>query len=330
MKMINNDIFKNFKITVRRCYKFRGMYVCETNKGTKIIRISKYSPDQIEMEYRIKAHLIENGFNYLDQLYTNEEGAPYVKYNGLIYVMTDYNKGQTVDFYNKEDIKHAIQMLASLHIAGQGFDNLPKDLRLRKIKNLGEVYDKRHRETIKLRKRIENTSRKTDFEILYLKNSNIYQEYQEKSKEYINPNSYKELIDIAIRNKNIAHGEYTYHNIIKVGQDDTIIKGFEGSAYNVQIIDLIYITRRIMQRNQWDIDLLVTILEEYNKINPISLAEWNIIKGMIIFPERFSKLCNEYYNSRRRWNYNMFDRKFTKILGYKDDYISCVNEILKW
>lgn len=330
MKMINNDIFKNFKTTVRRCHKFRGMYVCETDMGTKIIRISKYSPEQVEMEYRIKAHLIENGFNHLDQLYTSQEGTPYVKYNGLIYVMTDYKKGQTVDFYNKEDIKNAMQILASLHIAGQCFDNVPKDLSLRKIKNLGEVYDKRYRETIKLRKRIENTSRKTDFEILYLKNSNIYQEYQEKSKEYINPISYKKLIDTAKGNKSIAHGEYTYHNIIKLDNDSMVIKGFEESAYNVQITDLVYITRRIMQRNQWDVDLLLTILEEYNKVRPISAEEWNIIKGMIIFPERFSKLCNEYFNSRRRWNYNMFDRKFTKILGYKDDYINCTNEILKW
>lgn len=324
------DIFKAFKVNVKRCYKFRGMYICETDQGTKTIRISKYTPVQVTMEYNIKEHLRNNGFTCLDQLYLSDKNTPYVIYHNRVYVMTDSNNGRGVDFYKKDDIKKSVQLLSELHIGGKGFNNVPKDMNLIEIKNLGDTYDKRYRETIQLRKRIESVGSKTDFEVLYLKNSRVYQEFQEQSKEFINLESYDKLIAVAEKNKDIAHRKYTYHNIIKTDQESIVITGFEKSGYDVQLTDLVYITRRIMQRNQWDINLLLSIIEEYNKINPLSLDEWTNLKGMILFPERFAKLCKKYYHSKRRCNYNMFQRKFTKILDYKDDYVKCANEVMKW
>lgn len=324
------DIFKEFRINVKRCYKFRGMYMCETSKGTKVIHISAYTPVQITLEHNIKEHLIKKGFTCLNRLHISSKDTPYVIYNNRVYLMMDWNDGQVADFYNIGDIKSSVQVLAKMHIAGRGFNNLPKGINLSQIKNIGDTYEKRHKETVKLKRRIENTGRKTDFEVLYLKNSSIYSEYQEVSKELIDYKSYQKLINLADKDQSLAHHKFTYHNIITKANQRPVITGFEKCGYDVQITDLAYLARRIMERNRWDINLLISIIEEYNKLIPLSDQEWRAIKGMMIFPERFAKLCNEYYHSKRRWNYNMFHRKFTKILGYKDDYITCVEEIKKY
>lgn len=324
------DIFKDFEINVKKCYKFRGMYICETDKGPKAISISDYTPIQITLEHNIKEHLIQKGFTCLNQLNISNKDTPYVIYHNRIYIMTDWNDGQPTDFYNIEEIKKSVQLLAKMHIAAKGFNNLPQGINLIKTKNIGETYEKRYKETIKLKRKIENKGSKTDFEVLYLNNSSIYAEFQEIAKEFTNAVDYKRLIDIAVQEQNIAHQKYTYYNIIKTGEDNTIITGFEKSGYNVQITDLAYLIRRIMQRNGWDINLLINIIEEYNKLIPLSQNELNVLKGMIIFPERFAKLCNQYYHSKRRWNYSMFYRKLTKILDYKDNYVDCVRQVMKW
>ena len=324
------EIFKEFGVNAKRCYKIRGMYVCETDQGKKIISISDYAPTQITLEYNIKNHLMEKGFNCLNQLKLSSNNTPYVIYYNNVYIMIDWNDGQQADFYNIDDIKKSIRLLAKMHTAGRGFTNLPENINTLKIRNLGETYEKRQRETIKLRKKIENMGSRTEFEVLYLKNSYPYEEYQQIAQGFTNTVAYQKLIDIAEQNKNIAHHKYTYHNIITIGTNNTVITGFERSGYDVQITDLAYIIRRIMQRNGWDINLLINIIEEYNRLIPLSGDELSILKGMIIFPERFAKLCNQYYHSKRRWNYNMYYRKLNKILDYKDNYAECVEEIIKW
>jgi len=328
--MMHPDIFKEFEINVKRCYKFRGMYMCETDIGTKAICISDYTPVQITLEHNIQEHLIEKGFTCLNQLNMSNKSTPYVSYCNRIYTMTDWNNGQAADFYNIEDINQSVRLLARMHMAGQGFNNLPQNIKLANIKNLGETYEKRYRETIKLKRKIEHTGSRTDFEVLYLKNTSVYEEFQEIAKEFTNLLDYNKLMDVAGKSQNIAHHKYTYHNIIKTSENSTIITGFEKSGYDVQITDLAYLIRRIMQRNGWDINLLNSIIDEYNKIIPLSQREWSVIKGMIIFPDRFAKLCNQYYHSKRRWNYNMFYRKLTKILEYKDNYVDCARQVMKW
>lgn len=324
------DIFKEFGIQVKRCYKFRGMYICETGEGAKAISISDYTPIQIQLEYNIKDHMIEKGFTCLNQLHMSNKNTPYVIYYNHVYIMSDWYNGQAADFYNVNDVKQSVLLLAKMHMAGRGFSNLPKEIKDVEMKNLGDTYNKRHRETVMLKRKIENAGCNTDFEVLYLRNSDIYREFQEISKTFTNMENYQRLMNQAEKTKSIAHHKYTYHNIIATRERGTMITGFEKSGYDVQITDLAYLTRRVMQRNGWDINLLINIIEEYNRLIPLSQEEWIIMKGMIIYPERFAKLCNQYYHSKRRWNYHMYYRKLSKILEYKDHYVDCARQVMKW
>ena len=328
--MIHPDVFKDFGITVNKCYKVRGAYICETDKGIKAIRRSDYTPAQITLQYNIKEHLIKRGFDCVDHLYVNQNNTPYTIYYNRIFVMSDWYNGPEIDFCNLQDIYRTMRLLGQMHIAGEEFSAIGHDVRDAKIKNLGDTYNKRYSETIKLKKRISNAGNKTEFEVLYLKNASEYMALQEMAIGFISTDKYERLIRVARQRQTIAHHKYTYHNIKRVDEENVILSGFERSGYDVQLTDVAYVIRRIMQKNEWDLDLLVNIINEYSKIRPLSSNEWDIMKGMIIFPDRFSKLCNKYYYSKRRWNYNMFHRKLTNMLDYKDVQINCAKEILKW
>ena len=328
--MIHPDVFKDFGITVNKCYKVRGAYICETNKGIKAIRKSDYTPEQITLQYDIKEHLIERGFNCVDQLYLNQKSTPYTIYYNRIFVMSDWYNGQEIDFFNPEDIYQSIKLLGEMHIAVTGFNAIGTDIKEVKIKNLGEVYKKRYAETIKLKKRISNRGNKTEFEVLYFQNASEYMELQEMALEFLNPDNYEQLIKLARQERTLAHHKYTYHNLKKTSDNSIILSGLEKSGYDVQLTDVAYVIRRIMEKNEWNVELLFNIMNEYSKIRPLSLQEWDIIKGMIIFPERFAKLCNKYFYTKRRWNYNMFYRKLSNMLVYKEVQVDCAKEILKW
>ncbi len=327
LRMIHPGIFQDFGISVNKCYKVRGAYICETHKDTKIIRRSNATPGQINLQYNIKEHLIKRGFSCVNRLYVSRKNTPYTISRNHIFIMSDWNRGLNVDFCNVEDIYNTIRLLAQLHIAGEGFKTTGYSKG--KIKNLGETYSKRLRETRNLKKRIENESHKTEFEVLYLKHVYAYRELQELAMKFVYKENYEDHIQLARDKQTIVHGHYNYHQIKKV-DDGMIVSGFERSGYDVQLTDLAYVVRRIMQKNKWDPALLLDILKEYHKIRPLTAREWGIMKGMIIFPDKFAKLCNTYYHSKRRMNYNMFYRKFVKMLAYQELQINCAKEILKW
>lgn len=328
--MIHPNIFKEFDVNVKQYYKFRATYICDTDKGLKAIRKSECTPEQVTLQHKIKEHLVYNGFIYVDRLHVSKRKIPYVIHNNQLYVMTDWYNGQEVDFHNIQDINKAIRLLASFHMAGERFDYPSINPSFLKIKNLGIAYRKRYSETIKLRKKIRNTSSMTDFELLYIKNVPIYKELQEMAIELIHPTNYEKLVDKAQRKRTIVHGKYTYHNLLNINPEDIVITGFERSTYNVQLTDLANVIRHIMGKNSWDIKILSTCLKEYSNIKPLTANEWEIMKGMIIFPEKFASLCNQYYHSKRRWNYNMFQRKLTNMIEYQENQKQCVSEILKW
>ena len=328
--MIHPNIFKEFGVNVKQYYKFRATYICDTDQGLKAIRKSECTPGQVTLQYQIKEHLVHNGFIYVDRLQVSKRKTPYVMQNNQLYIMTDWYNGQEVDFHNIQDIHKAIRFLAKLHMAGEDFISPTINPSSLKIKNLGTTYKKRYSETIKLRKKIRNTSSMTDFELLYIKNALIYKELQEVAIGLIHSSNYEKLIDKAKRNRTIIHGKYTYHNILNINSEDTIITGFDRSTYNVQLIDLASAIRHIMGKNKWDIKILLSCLKEYSNIKPLTSNEWEIMKGMIIFPEKFASLCNQYYHSKRRWNYNMFQRKLINMLEYQENQKQCAREILKW
>ena len=328
--MIHPDVFKDFGITVNKCYKVRGVFICETNKGIKAIRKSDYTPAQIILQYNIKEHLIKRGFDCLDQLYVSQNDTPYTIYYNRTFIMSDWYNGPEIDFYKPEDIYHTMRLLGQMHTAATGFNVSGYDINDIKIKNLGDTYKKRQVETIKLKKRISNVGNKTEFEVLYFNNASEYMELQEMALSFLNTDNYEELIKLARQDRTIAHNKYTYHNIKKVSEENVVLSGFEKSGYDVQLTDVAYVIRRIMEKNQWDVGLLANIMNEYSKTRPLSSQEWDIIKGMIIFPERFAKLCNKYYYTKRRWNYNMFYRKLSNMLAYKDVQMDCAKQILKW
>ena len=54
------------------------------------------------------------------------------------------------------------------------------------------------------------------------------------------------------------------------------------------------------------------ILERYNKIRTLSSDESKILKVMLMYPEKFWKVLNHYYNGNKSW---IPDKNIEKLKG---------------
>ena len=76
---------------------------------------------------------------------------------------------------------------------------------------------------------------------------------------------------------------------------------FEKSHIGLQMTDLYHFIRKVMEKNDWDILYGSNIIEAYDRIQPISKRELKILYVLLLYPEKFWKITNFYYNGKKVW-----------------------------
>ena len=56
-----------------------------------------------------------------------------------------------------------------------------------------------------------------------------------------------------------------------------------------------------MEKQSWDSELGMHMLLEYNRINPMADEEKKRLYIMFLYPEKFWKIVNHYYNGNKSW-----------------------------
>ena len=76
---------------------------------------------------------------------------------------------------------------------------------------------------------------------------------------------------------------------------------FEKCSINVQINDLYHFMRKILEKQNYDFRLGIKMLRAYEEKNPLSPEEREYLGIRMEYPEKFWKLANHYFNSRKTW-----------------------------
>lgn len=295
MDDLNLQIIKGFGRKLKNYNKIKGMYLCNTDKGVKQVKKIEGTKDKILVEHTAKEILYNKGFKNIDRFCISNEGMPYYIFNNCIYTMCDYIDGVECDL--NKNLKQSVEQLANMHKLAYGLNkcNAPLDLI--------EFYNKRMVEIVRLKKRITNSSSFSKLDILILKNYDYYLNQCKKAIHILENSNYRQLLENTNSKGTFCHNNYREENII-ININGTYTVNFENCSCNIQMLDLAFIIRRYMKKEFCDEVEAYKILEMYNNIKPISNEEMKILLAMLVFPYKFSKICNKYFNRRRNWVQN--------------------------
>ena len=109
------------------------------------------------------------------------------------------------------------------------------------------------------------------------------------------------------------HGSYNYHNII-FSNGNTAVTNFDKYKNECQISDLYQFMRKILEKYDWDIQTAYKMMEEYDKIKPVSDTERALLAALFAFPEKFWKVMNYYFNSNKAWIPPKTKEKLEKVV----------------
>lgn len=316
-----------FNFVYNKIYREKYGMLCETSSGYK--KVFKYklknndtngiTTDDIYFWHLINEILHKEGFAHINRFLLTKNKLPYFQKGSDVYMVMDIKLADEKNFECKQHFLSIIKNLAKMHYI------LAKTTELEIPKNhifeaqLGYNMDKTAINLATYKKKILKTAKFSEFDMLYLKTYKYFAPFIENWVKIYNNSGYA-LNDIALQNSYICHNQLKEENII-VEDDYLLFTNFSKASVGHFVYDLAYIIKRYLRlftNNTNDALRLSQIIEVYEQNNPLFIYDQGFFEALLLLPNKFIKICNQYYSKNRSFVPITYLGRMQDILDTKD------------
>ena len=311
MQGMDKELADNYGLEIRNLAPYKDAWVAQTPQGRKVIRRISYSPERLRFVHGAKEHLICNGFMGVDRYLCTMWGEPYFNFDNSYYTMIDFVDGRESSFDNDNDVKRAAVSLAELHRASRGY-SAPTNCKVQDdLGQLPAYFNKRLEDIKKLKKQAKKGKGK--FDQFFLEYADYFIDIGEAAVKELEASKYNKLAENTRSEGLFCHHDYTHHNIIMDGDRITIMN-FDFCCFEIRVYDIANFIRRKMRKCEWDITKTELIINSYNKKEVLGAEELAVMKLILQFPQKFWRVVNRYYNSRRSWSERSYVMRLQEVI----------------
>lgn len=311
MQGMDREVAERFGFDVRNLVPYKDTFMIVTTQGRKVIRKMPFSPERLRFVHGAKEHLVDNGFTGVDRYLCTLDGEPYFSFDNSCYTLVDFTDGRESSFDNDNDVQRAAITLAAMHRASRGYV-APEGCKVQDdLGNLPGYFSKRLDDIKKMKKQAKKG--KGRFDQLFLEHVDNFCEVGESAAADLAVSSYSSLVESTREEGLFCHHDYTHHNIIMDGEK-VIVMNFDYCCYELKIYDIANFIRRKMRKCDWDISKTELIINSYNSVESLSKEEMDVMKIILQFPQKFWRVVNRYYNSRRSWSERSFVIRLQEVI----------------
>ena len=297
MQDFEQKILEQYDIEVNSTRKVRGAVLCDTDKGLCLLKQVNISEKRFPALGDLYEYLVEQGYTQIDNPVRNKNGTYLSSLeSGEKYILKRWFAARECEVKKNAEVFEASGNLAKLHI-----------LMRHKMENepaagpeLSGKYQRHNRELKKIRQFSRKVVRKEEFELAFLKHFDEMYEWAEAAQEALLESGYEKLYRDSMERCSMIHGEYNYHNVLFL-HGKIATTNFEKCRRDIQMEDLYYFLRKVMEKNGWKIRIGDGMLNAYSAILPLTKEEITYLKVRLIYPEKFWKIANSYYNTNKAW-----------------------------
>ncbi|RGY99277.1 spore coat protein CotS [Clostridium sp. AM58-1XD] len=291
------EVLEQYDLELISARRGRGAWICETNQGLKLVREYKGTVKRLEFEEQVLTFVQDNGYALVDRYVRNREGylvSP--AEDGTRYIVKDWFADKECNLRDSGEVLKAVGQIAKLH-------RILKEIPFEEEWNMGSILaepaeqemERHNREMKRAKNFIRGKRKKTEFELCVIGNfEHFYKQAQEASQgmEDIGKRGEPELF--------LSHGDVNQHHVLMGNQGIAIIE-FNKLHFGLQIEDLYHFMRKAMEKHDWNISLGLSILDVYDRVLPITSEDRERLYYLLLYPEKYWKQINFYYNANKAW-----------------------------
>lgn len=311
MQNLEKEIIDQYSLDVRNIIPHRDAFIINTFENRKLMRKSGLSAERILFIHSAKEHVYNNKFVNLDRNLCTNLGSPYIEIDGSNYIVSDLIEGTECNFDNKNDMINVSRMLAALHKASKGFLPPENSVIRSELGKLPFFFGKRLDEL----KRLKKVARKgrSKFDYMFLECYEYFYQLGENALDLMNASKYQELVKRAKGEGVLCHHDFTHHNILH-SDNKYYLTNFDYCCIELKVYDIANLIRRKMRKCMWDANEAGVILNEYRTVEGLSHDEFVVMKIILQFPQKFWRVINKYYNSKRSWSEKSFILRLQEVI----------------
>lgn len=326
------NLLEKYDMTIKSTSKGRGTIICNTDKGIRVMKEYNGRPEKLEFIVRLQERLCDS--LKTDTLIRNKEGELFVKddIDNTVYILANYLDGKECSYKNEDDIVKACSAMARMHLRFMTpiiYEDWQERYEM-PIFFYADEMDRHTKECKRVYNYLKKRNGKTDFERALL---NEYNYYMEKAVDVTNraqEESRTEYEAYVRSNRLYCHGDYQYHNVIFGKNQEgayTGIVNLEHLSQDAGVRDFYLFFRKVCQKYDWSVDIANTMLEAYQNRRNLPPIELRSLKLMLEYPEKFWKIIDRYYNSKKSWMSDRNGEKLENLLRQEKNKEKLINKL---
>ena len=297
MEDINEKIlWEGYGLRFRGGTRTRTGLICRTDMGLRELKKPRGSVESLCLAFDVKEQFRKNGFRNISRFYRTLEGEPFYRYDGVLYTLEDVMPAEALSEEREDTFIRGAETLGRMHRAARGLKseaaNWDRD-------RLPMLYTKRRSEMAKMRRRNDMRGNYDAIDLLLIRHYDQFMEQAEQAAELLQKGGYGEAVDRAAETGAFCHNAYKGEALRLHETGEIFVGSFDKCSSELPLADLAYYLRRYFKKMEGTAAGVSRMLEGYGKHQPLSEGDLTILQGMLVYPEKFLRLVNEYYNKRR-------------------------------
>ncbi len=314
MKEFSASVLESFGLRAKRVTRAYGAFICDTNQGVVLVKEAAEPEEVLLFAHGAKEHLAQQGFLCTDRYKLSCDGQVWTEQGGEIYTVRCWMRAEEAKLTDRTCALRMASMLGQMHRAARGYEAPEKSRRINRCYDWPQQIYKDARKLQSCSKILRKNGKYTEFDLMVLECMPEMLEQVGEAQRFFMSESYVRMAERAEREQVFGHGGYNDHTVL-LGAGQNMITDFEKSCYMIPIVDLVMLLERALRKNDWNEQLGLFMLENYDRWCPLDDEDKQMIQALLVYPVRFCKICSEAYQMKRSWMPISYKRKLEEWKG---------------
>lgn len=319
------SLLEQYDIEDSQVRKGRGSFIIESEGKTFIFKEFKGSEEKLKLINDVLSRLQELELKNIESIVPTKEDQLIVKdLDESKYILKTHFPGRESDSQSREECIDITAHLAKLHNELMKIE-IPDNIVIGKNLRNAE-FEKRSREIKRVRRFLKEKSQKNVFELKLLASYDVFLsnafDVTRRSVEF------DEERGNLSQEYTFCHGDYQYHNVINMNGELCLVN-FEKLCIDNPVRDLHLLLRKLMEKNNWDIEYGKRLIDAYESIRPLSRESVKDLYFRLLYPEKFWKIINFYNNSPKTWIPDKNIYKLEKLISLENSKLKFIETVFE-
>lgn len=305
--------------------KGRRSLLCTDKEGIYLLKEYSGSVHRLEILEMVLQSLKEQGFLAEELVRTKEGALCYTDADGASYFLRKTYAGRECDTRNAQEILLATKQMATMHSLLKNCPPVCETEDACCLRQPRSVAEKHTRELKKVKNYVRAKKKKNEFESEFLRG---YDHYMEQAAQVA---QLEEELYIPEDARQWCHGDYNQHNLLFT-KEGLAVTGFEKLHEDLCMTDLANFMRKILEKHDWNSGLGMDMVMAYQSKRTFAEWEFSLLYQKLLYPEKYWKIVNHYYNSRKTWISGRNIEKLTRLFSQerkREEFLSMLFYLIK-